>query len=155
MLLAEGRLVFRGHPSDAAPAFDSLGLPCPEGMSPADHMLMSVGDPESLMTLMQRLNGLDPPPPPQKQQQQQCVIDKADLDMSNAQNKTTEHSSWTCAFSFRKSGVLLWCSMASLLRNPALLLMHYVGAAVMGLLVGFVFYKIQVETTAGETHLQY
>ena len=49
----------------------------------------------------------------------------------------------------RKPGVLLWCSLAGLLRNPSLLLMHYAGAALMGLLVGFVFFHVEVESTAG------
>ena len=50
----------------------------------------------------------------------------------------------------RRPGMLLWCSLMGMLRNPSLLVMHYVGAAAMGLLVGFVFFNIQVESTSGE-----
>ena len=153
ILLAEGRLIFQGRPLDAAPAFSSLGLPCPEGMSTADHMLMSVGSPELLESLMLALGkresgcvtvGDDP-----EQQERRQTVDKAESPSSGGALPAGNNPAYALA-AFRKPGVLLWCSAVPLLRNPALLLMHYLGAAAMGLLVGFVFFKIQVETTAGE-----
>ncbi|KAF4137396.1 ABC transporter [Phytophthora infestans] len=38
-LLAEGATVFEGPPSNALTHFASLGLPCPQYMSPADHFM--------------------------------------------------------------------------------------------------------------------
>ena len=119
----------------------------------ADHMLMSVGNPELLKSLVPVLGKQhsghvtvgDGP----AQEERRRIADKADPPSSGGA-LPTESNPTSALAAFRKTGVLLWSSAVPLLRNPALLLMHYLGAAAMGLLVGFVFFNIQVETTAGE-----
>lgn len=55
LLLAKGRLVYAGTPAAAPAAFAQLGLPCPDTVSVAEHMLMVVGDPQQVGGLLERL----------------------------------------------------------------------------------------------------
>lgn len=52
MLLASGRLIFSGSPGQAADTFAWYGMPCPYGVSIAEHMLHVVSDPDAFAVVL-------------------------------------------------------------------------------------------------------
>ncbi|GAX77358.1 hypothetical protein CEUSTIGMA_g4804.t1 [Chlamydomonas eustigma] len=175
ILLANGQLIYSGSPESAPAAFLSLGIPCPAGLSIAEHMLVAVGDPAqahllhgSNMAQNLRLKLCEPGSMLvghgawTKQQSGAASVEtplgstpcdgyvhvQGKRGMDGERQGLTFTSMLHMAL-LRQPGVLMWSSMAGLFRSPAFFLMHIAGGMAMGLLVGFVFFNISVETTDG------
>ena len=52
LVIAQGSVAFRGPPAAAGTFMAARGLPCPEGMALAEHMLHAVSDPASLQQML-------------------------------------------------------------------------------------------------------
>ena len=152
-LLAQGSLVSFCTPSEAPCVFDSLGLPAPSELAIAEHMLMVTGNPTSLNLLLSKSKELIivSTKEPHRDAEEGGGGDAGAV----MEHLSSGHESLTMSqairLSWRKAGVLFWRSSITFFRQPALIALHLVGAIALGLLVGFVFFRITVETTAGTT----
>lgn len=52
LLMAHGRLLYQGPPSEAATWFAARGMPCPPGAAMAEHLLAIASDPVSIRTIL-------------------------------------------------------------------------------------------------------
>ena len=52
LVMAQGIVAFQGPPAAAGDFMTARGLPCPEGMALAEHMLHAVSDPASLQQML-------------------------------------------------------------------------------------------------------
>ena len=52
LVMAQGVMAFQGPPAAAGNFLAARGLPCPEGVALAEHMLHAVSDPASLLQML-------------------------------------------------------------------------------------------------------
>ncbi len=123
----------------------SMGLPCPMGMSIAEHMLLAVGDPSHTQDIAAKASDgvvLNRPP--------LATPSQPDVDARSATVNVMDELRVKVCSLLQNSGVLAWSCLVGLFRDPSFLLMHLLGAMAMGLLVGFTFFNVPPDNTAGE-----
>ncbi|KAI8473210.1 MAG: hypothetical protein J3K34DRAFT_519217 [Monoraphidium minutum] len=175
ILMADGAVVFAGAPSAAPAAMAALGAPPPPGVSAAEHMLHAVADPETRGAVVAAaaaaaaaaraaprgggaLNGAAagggagaPPHEPCPANANGAPPLPAAAALGKAPNHN--HLNHPRRSLRREFGVLFWRSLADMLRNPMLTAFHAVGGLVLGLLVGIIFYQVELNTTGAQNRL--
>ncbi|MEW5312284.1 MAG: hypothetical protein WDW38_003929 [Sanguina aurantia] len=148
ILLAAGRAIFSGVPDCVVARMAELGAPCPVDLPPAEHMLASVGDPETLSAILmcldaQQASPLQPPPSHDSAKPSRCR-------WTPAQPPSLRQG---MARGWRELGVHSWRNGLGMLRSPELALMHCVVAAVLGIVVGAVYYQSGLDKEGAQNRL--
>lgn len=128
-VLARGRCIFAGTPYEAEDTFAAAGIPCPVGCAIAEHILEVASDYDNLS----------------KDLRTPCIEGQplASHEKSNISSIPIENGgAWKATRpSFgRQMAVLFWRTGTDIIRNPALLLLHWIMALGMGIFVGCIFF---------------
>ncbi|GMH35874.1 hypothetical protein BSKO_03742 [Bryopsis sp. KO-2023] len=165
LLLAYGFPIFNGPPSEVDAFFKSYGRPVPRGINPAEHMLAVVSHPESLVAL---LNGIFIPK--LKSQEEgtasgggnlrragDSIILEGELSAAVSTDMQNLNFFGRTMRRWRKTKmhlqVAFWRGFVDIVRNPVLLLAHWLMAVVMGLGLGFIFYDVQKDFAGAQNRL--
>jgi hypothetical protein len=154
-LLAAGRCVYSGAPAAAGPHVARLGLPCPQGVALAEHLLRCAGDPGTLPLLLAAL------PPPggtagaaDKLDDKRDSADDAEAGLAGADTPPPAarraHAHAPRAGLGRELSVLFWRTLVDIGRNPALLLLHWGTALAMGVFVGCIFWGVGLDISGAQ-----
>ncbi len=159
LLLAKGHRVFFGPP-DQAPAFAAaMGLPCPAGSPIAEHLLLMASHPPHLQLVLQHqrlavepaaalLPGSAAAGPcctPHEEPHGAQLLPAGDDTVVKGGKGSGANSGRLHRRSLgHELGVLFWRAGADMLRTPGLLLLHLALAVLSGLLVGLIFFRLQV-----------
>lgn len=178
-LLAQGKCVFSGSPHAVEPHFARLGLPCPPNVGVAEHMLHATCDPETLPILLEYVETEDVAVNKSALAEQASFVSTTEQDSSEdaeagvqiAANTGQEvpqkagvpqrkaFSEATTVLHPRKStlsrelAVLFWRALIDILRNPALLVLHWAIAIGIGIFVGLIFLNVDLTISGAQDRL--
>lgn len=166
-LLVQGRCMFHGPPAAVEDHFARLGLPCPTGTGVAEHMLRCGCDPELLPILLAASDAAAPgegkaatlmdsaSTSEDAEVGAQAPADAAGVNggkespAPGAAVIAASHPPPRCSL-WRELGVMFWRTGLDILRNPSLLLLHWLMALGMGIFVGCVFYKVGLDISGAQ-----
>jgi ABC-type multidrug transport system ATPase subunit/ABC-type multidrug transport system permease subunit len=171
-LMAQGRCVFSGAPKGVEAHFAGIGLPVPAGVGAAEHMLHCACDPASLPTLLSSTDPLSP------SGNNTHANEDASKSLGLASNSTSEDaeagviingtSTTTTSPAIattsttgpaagagitRQLAVLFWRALMDIIRNPTLLLLHWVMGLIMGLFGGCIFFGVGTDISGAQDRL--
>lgn len=163
-LLAEGRKVFSGPPSMVENLFINSQLPCPEGVSIAEHMLNCAAEPSALSMLMGSSNDnyLVDGKVLSSSGSHTCFEKPAngsdlpvkDAEAGSAGGSAQEPLQERVARPLsRECAVLFWRAVIDIVRNPVLLLLHWAMALGVGLFVGLIFHGLALDISGAQNRL--
>ncbi|GAA6042455.1 hypothetical protein JCM8097_008464 [Rhodosporidiobolus ruineniae] len=138
-----GEQLFFGRKDEVGSWFESRGLACPEGWNPADFMLDIASSPSA----PSRKHSLAVPSSPSVspkfgfKRRRSSALPTILLRNENAHAAADRKPSTTLLTQFQ---VLLGRGVKELLRDPALVLMHNLVPLAVGLIVGGMFYKVDL-----------
>ena len=170
VLLAQGVCVYSGTPGEVEAHFAAIGMPVPQGVGAAEHMLYCACDPETLPALLKTIGasssnssspaavtgtpsstedaesgGMASLENNEKQQQQQ---------QSDPDGDGHRHSRAAAAAGIsRELSVLFWRAWADIRRNPILLLLHWGMGIGMGLFTGCIFFAVGFDISGAQDRL--
>jgi ABC-type multidrug transport system ATPase subunit len=174
-LMAQGRCVFSGAPKGVEAHFAGIGLPVPAGVGAAEHMLHCACDPASLPTLLSSNDPLSTSGVNEGGDNNQNDKDASKslgtaIDVGGGSNSTSEDAeagvasgaiTATAAESrpapgaglSRQLAVLFWRALMDIIRNPTLLLLHWVMGLLMGLFGGCIFFGVGLDISGAQDRL--
>jgi hypothetical protein len=158
LLLAKGHRVFFGPPQQAPAFAAAVGLPCPPGSAIAEHLLHIASRTPLLQRALQQqqqqqplaaLAGQPPSshatsPGPSTSGAAEGLAGPRHLLLAASGKAPTPSSCRSRQPPGRELGVLFWRVGTDMLRTPGLLLLHLALAILSGLLVGLIFFHLQV-----------
>lgn len=162
-LLAEGRKVFSGPPTMAENMFAGSSLPCPDGVSIAEHMLNCAAEAGALSMLLGNTKLEDG-----------YLVEGKVLSKSGSHNSFEQPNGSDVTVKDAESGsaggtvhldavakrpisrecaVLFWRGFTDIIRNPVLLLLHWAMALGVGLFVGLIFHGLALDISGAQNRL--
>lgn len=134
--LLAGRLAFHGAPTDVLPFFSARGHSAPMDVSAPEHMLAVINAPE-VAALVAAGDWL---PVPDKAVAEGAVVpDKETAGAESVMQRPKPHT-------LAREAWLIWSrSLLMLVRSPALVVMHWVLALLVGTLMGVAFLNVQTD----------
>eukprot|EP00891_Asterochloris_glomerata_P008052 jgi/Astpho2/8052/Aster-03001 len=165
LVMAQGVVAFQGPPAAAGNFLAARGLPCPEGVALAEHMLHAVSDPASLLQMLspgqapsqEDLEQGSAAQPGQKApatrdlhdpnarsavQHTPKLADEALQQPTSPQQLPAHQKCSPGASLVQQLHILFWRTLTDVVRNPALLLMHCALSVMMGIFCGLIFMNL-------------
>lgn len=168
-LMAQGRCVFTGSPKGVEAHFAGIGLPVPAGVGGAEHMLHCACDPALLPTLLSSVEGINPDDNVKSLKTTVEALNTVSEDaeagvvINAASPATTVTASASSSLSSaahpagaglsRQLAVLFWRALMDIIRNPTLLLLHWVMGLLMGLFGGCIFFGVGLDISGAQDRL--
>ncbi len=142
-LMAQGRCVFSGAPKEVEAHFAGIGLPVPAGVGAAEHMLHCACDPASLPTLLSSCSN---------NSSEDTEVGVLVKDGSSTITPITTTPAAGSGLT-RQLAVLFWRALMDIVRNPTLLLLHWVMGLLMGLFGGCIFFGVGLDISGAQDRL--
>jgi len=172
-LMAQGRCVFTGAPNAVEAHFAGIGLPVSSGVGAAEHMLHCACDPASLPILLSSIEGINQKDADDGVKYLTTSVGESSTTSEDAEagvliNATSSPATTVTASSpsssslsnpaagagvSRQLAVLFWRASMDILRNPTLLLLHWVMGLLMGLFSGCVFFSVGLDIAGAQDRL--
>ena len=163
-LLAAGCCLYNGPPSSAASYLKAVGLPAPPGEGVAEFMLECASDPATVDKLTHMVDrGSKEGSRRDSESSDAAPDDKLakDVESSIGDNReateTTDNgsrqlqsTSLSSASIVTELATLTWRNGLDMIRNPSLLVLHWLLALGMGIFAGCVFFQVNLDTSGAQ-----
>ena len=155
-LLAQGRCLYNGPPNGAESYLGAMGLHMPQGDGVAEFMLECASDPNIVARLAANPHESLPRKGSEEQggdiEYEKDVEDAQDIEGNDAIGEVTRapfpaHSTASIA---TELATLTWRNGLDMIRNPTLILLHWLLALGMGIFAGCVFYQVGLDTSGAQ-----
>ena len=139
-LLSEGHCLYNGPPGKVEQYLESLGLARPEGEGIAEYMLECASNPDAASKMLAS--------PGMKR----CSDDiEKNPDIAEKQTEQTCRNTHASTPSLATElATLTWRNSLDLIRNPSLLILHWLLSLGMGIFAGCVFFQVGLDTSGAQ-----
>eukprot|EP01025_Chloroclados_australasicus_P058017 TRINITY_DN725_c0_g2_i3.p1 TRINITY_DN725_c0_g2~~TRINITY_DN725_c0_g2_i3.p1 ORF type:complete len:1433 (+),score=116.30 TRINITY_DN725_c0_g2_i3:171-4301(+) len=150
LLLAAGHKVYLGTPNAAAEYFSQLGYACGQNVPIAEHMLSIVQQPENLYKVLDSVSPVLQVEPKDLQSIESAVALNQYLQTQDSSRSVVQKFLNFLKKFLRRLAVLFWRTGIEMIRNPTLMLLHWIMGLGMGLVVGLVFLDVKDDISGAQ-----